>query len=181
VAAPFTVAGEVWLLSTTGYGALGALVLSLAVTPLSRLAAFLGRPLPGAPATAGRRVLGITAAVLAAVHGLLAMATYLQWQWSTVWQWPYLRAGAVAVGILLLLLVTSFPRWVALLRLRLWKPLHRLAYVAAFLAFQHLLLAPFAGERLVLGLAGGVLVVELFRFLPPRSPRRREAPAGPPP
>jgi sulfoxide reductase heme-binding subunit YedZ len=122
-----------------------------------------------ATATAWRRALGITAAGLAAVHGAVALVTYLQGQWRTVGDWPYLRAGAVALLLLLLLLLTSFPRWVARLRVKLWKPLHRLAYVAAFFVFQHLLLAPFAGERLVLGLFAALVAVELLRFLPYRA------------
>ena len=109
---------------------------------------------------------------MAAVHGAWTFFVYLDASWRAVEYWPYLRAGVAALAILLALLITSYPGLVRALRVRLWKPLHRLAYVAAILVFQHLVLAPFATKRLVFVLFGTLLVVEMLRFLPARRPAR---------
>jgi DMSO/TMAO reductase YedYZ heme-binding membrane subunit len=85
---------------------------------------------------------------------------------------PYRRAGVVAALLLALLLLTSYPRVVRALRIRLWKELHRLAYVVALLVVHHLALAPFAPKRAVF--VGAALFALLWstRFLPTR-PRLR--------
>lgn len=162
---------EIWLLRATGYMALGALFVSLSVTPAARLGSYLRR-LRGHGAVslvrwqAFRRAFGITAALCAGVHGAWAFATYLGESWTPIVTLPYLRAGLVALAILGVLLLTSFPQLLALLRVRLWKELHRLAYVAAFFVFQHLLLSPFAPRRLTLVLFAGLLLFGLLRWLP---------------
>ena len=132
------------------------------------LHALRGRRPDAASVTAIRRAFGIVSAWLAAVHGTWAFLIYLDASWQAVAYWPYLRAGAVALAILLALLLTSFPRWVRALRIRLWKSLHRLVYVAAILVFQHLLLAPFASKRIVFALFAALVAVEALRFLPIR-------------
>lgn len=176
---PYPLARELWLIRASGYGALGALFLALSMTPLGRLAA---RAVPGrtmantVPAIwpALRRAFGIAAAWWALAHAAVGLATYLRGSWAAVLDWPHLRAGALALAILAVLLATSFPRLVRLLRVRLWKQLHRLAYVAAIFVFQHLMLSPFAPRRLVLALFATLAAVALLRFLPP--PRTQPAP-----
>ena len=79
---------------------------------------------------------------------------------------PYLRAGAAATVILAALLVTSFPPLVRSLRVRLWKELHRFAYLAALFAMQHLALAPFAPKREVFVGATVFAVCWATRFAP---------------
>lgn len=133
-----------------GYAALVLLSASLCVSPLARW-------LPAGARL--RRALGLLAACTALMHVELAI-------WSSPLSLaeqladPTLRFGAGAFLVLVLLALTSFPRLVALLRLRSWKELHRLAYVAWCSALVHSLLAPYAWLRglgviavLVLGLA----------------------------
>lgn len=161
----YVVAREIWLQQATGYSALAALLLSLSMTPIRHLAVRLGRSSAAAYLPALRRSLGITAATFALAHAALALSTYLWNSWPTVINEPFLRAGLVTLAILTALLATSFPRIVRLLRIRLWKPLHRLAYIAGIFAFQHLLLAPFADRRLVVVIFAAALALQSLRLL----------------
>lgn len=173
VALPYALERALWLTRASGYIALGALFLSLSMTPMQRLCSRLAS---GGPSTALwlalRRSWGITAAIWALVHAAWTLATYLEESWIAVLRWPYLRAGLVTLAILLALLATSFPQLVARLRLRLWKPLHRLAYIAALFLFQHLILSPFAPRLQTFGLFATLLAVSTFRLLRP-GPRQR--------
>ncbi|MCG8457044.1 MAG: ferric reductase-like transmembrane domain-containing protein [Holophagales bacterium] len=172
---PWPLARELWLLRATGWTACGALLLSLSMTPLSRLAELLptrrGRSPRRAAWAAYRRAFGVASAVLAMVHAGLALGTYLRDSWATLLHWPYLRSGLVAVSVLAALLLTSFPGLVKALRLGAWKELHRLAWVAAALVLHHLLLSPFADRRTVLAVFGTWLAVAGLRLLP-RTGRR---------
>ncbi len=156
-----------------GWTALGALACALSASPVARIARFV-RPRHTFPLRLGptRRALGISAAVLALAHATLALVGPLDGAWGAVLSWAYLRAGLVALTVLAALLATSFPRVVRALRVRLWKPLHRLAYVAAALVLVHLVLSPFAPRAITLGLFATLFVVSLGRFLP----RRRSSP-----
>ncbi|HJL50720.1 MAG TPA: ferric reductase-like transmembrane domain-containing protein, partial [Polyangiaceae bacterium LLY-WYZ-15_(1-7)] len=156
------------------WGALGALALALGATPIGRLGRALGRRWRVAPA---RRALGLAAAALATLHAGAALWGPLAGAWDALFGWPYLRAGALALAVLLALALTSFPRAVKALRVRHWKALHRLAYPAAGLAFVHVLLGPFAPRRWALGLLGALLVTQLLRALPER-PRGETAPSA---
>ncbi len=91
-----------------------------------------------------RRALGISAALAAIAHLAIGLAGPLRDSLSALWSWPTYRAGALATAILALLLLTSFPAVVRRLRVRVWKPLHRLVYVAGVLVVLHLLRLPFA-------------------------------------
>lgn len=167
---PWAPERELWLARATGWAAVTALMLALVATPASRLLRFAtSRHVPTARITTLRRSFGVASAWLAAIHGAWTFFVYLDASWSAVSYWPYLRAGVAALAILLALLATSYPRIVRGLRIRLWKPLHRLAYVAAILVFQHLLLAPLAPKRLVFGLFAALAAVQLMRFLPRRA------------
>lgn len=160
---------DLWLSRASGWSALGALLLSLSMTPLGRLAAGIGRlTIDRAIWPALRRNLGIAAATLGLLHAAINVLGYLDFAWGAIVTLPYLRAGLVTLAILVPLLVTSFPRVTRGLRVRLWKPLHRLAYVAALFAFQHVFLAPFAPRRLTLFLFGLVAVLGFVRLLPKR-------------
>jgi len=166
----FAVERELCLLRATGWSAAGALLLSLSMTPLRSLGQRLGRhrALPYLPTL--RRSLGITSACFALAHGAVALTTYLWDSWPAIPKEPFLRAGLVTLAILTALLMTSFPGVVRALRLRLWKPLHRLAYVAALFAFQHLMLSPFADRRLVLGLYLALALVSCLRLIRAKRP-----------
>lgn len=163
----WALARELWLIRALGWAAFAALFLALAMTPAERLCRrFAAGRVRSATLLAFRRSLGISAASLALAHAALSLTTYLRGSWTATLQTPYLRAGLVALAILTALLVTSFPELVALLRVRLWRELHRLAYAAAVFVFLHLLASPFAPRRLTLLMLGGLLAVEALRFLP---------------
>lgn len=164
------VARELTLSRGTGWVALCSLLLSLCCTPVGRLAARFGYDRMHAFGVA-RRALGMTSSWLALLHALLALATALQWNWAAVLHWPHLRAGLIALALLVVLLATSFSRVIAGLRLAFFKELHTLGYVAALLALQHLLLSPFASRRLTLWLFGAVFLLGFARFLRPRCGR----------
>jgi DMSO/TMAO reductase YedYZ heme-binding membrane subunit len=150
----------------TGWAAFGALLLSLLVTPLGRIAARLGRVPQLVLQPAMRRALGMAAAWLALSHAFASLKGSLAWNWAALGSWPHLRAGLTALGILLVLLVTSFGAVVARSRLRFWRELHRLAYLVPLLVLQHVLLSPFAPRALALWLVGVVYAVGLARYVP---------------
>jgi len=155
------------LLTLRASGWLAALLLlaALAITPLARLTPplFSRR----ARLVASRRVFGIVAASIALAHALVALTVYLpSAPWQAFVEVTWLRSGALALALLVPLLLTSFPPIVRALRVAAWKPLHRLAYVAAALVVHHLLLAPFAPRAWVLALAcafGFALLARLLR------------------
>lgn len=151
---------ELFWLRASGWCALGALLLSLSASPLGLLVRAFGPHVP-----AFRRALGISAAASATLHGALALRSYLAASLPHLLDHPWMRGGVAAWAILLALWITSSPRIVARLRVRAWKPLHRLAYVAALFALQHTLLSPMAPRAWVLGLFGAALVLGALRLL----------------
>lgn len=162
-------ARALWLARGTGWSALGALMLALSATPAGRL---LARLRPGQDwsswIAAFRRAFGIAAACLALLHASTVLGGYLRGAWAAVWSFSYLRAGLVALVILTAMLATSFPPLVRRLHVRLWKPLHRLGYLAALLVLDHLLLSPFAPRAITLELFGALFAIGLLRLLPAR-------------
>jgi DMSO/TMAO reductase YedYZ heme-binding membrane subunit len=158
------VARELMRSRGTGWVALVALLLSLSCTPVARLAARFGYDRIRALGIA-RRALGMASAWLALLHAGLALATSLQWNFTALLHWPHLRAGLTALGLLLVLLATSFSTIVVRLRLAFFKELHRLGYVAALLAMQHMLLSPFAPRTLTLLIFGATFLLGLLHFL----------------
>jgi len=160
------------LLTLRASGWLAALLLlaALAITPLARLAP--ARWPRRGQLVASRRVFGIVAASIALGHALIALAVYLPSEpWQAFVEVTWLRSGALALALLVPLLLTSFPPIVRALRVAAWKPLHRLAYVAAALVVHHLLLAPFAPRAWVLALASAFGVALLARLRRPQSQR----------
>lgn len=137
--------GVVFALRATGWLAALALLGALAATPLARLRK---------SALRARRPLGIAAAVWAIGHASIALATYVGPRWlETIPAVSWIRSGALALALLVPLLATSFPAFVRRAGVRLWKPLHRLAYVAAALVVHHLLLSPWAPRAWALSFA----------------------------
>lgn len=152
--APWPVLRDLMYARGTGWLACGALFLSLSVSPVARV---LRRVLPGASgpiaAPVLRRALGIAAAGLALVHAIAAIKGPLQGRVAAVLDTAHLASGLTALCVLLLLLSTSFDAVNKRLRLRYFKPLHRLAFAAALLVLQHLVLSPSCPRGLVLALA----------------------------
>jgi sulfoxide reductase heme-binding subunit YedZ len=151
-----------------GWLALSCLAAALCVSPLVRLARTLR---PGRAVTEGRgmrwrRGLGVAACGGGLIHAASALKAV---PGSEAFDTPGLRAGLACLLILAALGATSFPRVVRRLRLRNWKELHRLAYVAFPIAVFHALQSPFAPLRGLLWLGAGVLLLAQLRWLPKRS------------
>ncbi|HET8934447.1 MAG TPA: ferric reductase-like transmembrane domain-containing protein [Polyangiales bacterium] len=109
-----------------------------------------------------RRALGLSAASGAALHAFAAILNSplsLRDQFADT----HLRFGMGAFAVLFVLALTSFPSVVRWMRLRSWKELHRLAYVAWLCALLHALLSPYAWLVCLLVLASLVLLIGLLR------------------
>lgn len=119
----------------SGWVAAALLLGSLAASPL-------GWGLDRALVKRWRRALGVGAAAMALAHLGLALAGPLRDALAALWAWPTYRAGLLATLVLVLLAITSHPATAR--RVRVWKPLHRLAYAAGALVLLHLLRLPFA-------------------------------------
>ena len=164
---------DLWLARISGWTAAASLLLSLSMTPLARLNSYvLVEHIPRTLWPALRRALGITAASAALAHAAWVAFAYLDRSWSAIVAHAYLRAGLISLCILLPLLLTSFPAITRKLRVRLWKPLHRLSYLAAAFLLQHLLLSPFASRRWIILVFSATLLLGLCRLLPLRGRRQ---------
>lgn len=153
-------------LRASGWIAAIALLGAIAASPIARLV----------PRTAGRigrvrRALGITAGSVAIGHALVALATYLEPgdRWASIASIAWLRSGALALAVLVPLLLTSFPGPTRILRVRAWKPLHRLAYPAILLVLHHLVLGPFAPRSWLVAMTVLVGLALAARLLPRRD------------
>lgn len=121
---------------------------------------------------AARRTLGIASATVAIVHALFALPHYLDpLVLEPIATVPWLRHGALALGILVTLALTSFAAVQRVLRVRAWSALHRLVYPAAILACFHVLAVPFGSVRL--GIAASVLTSILLLVRPLAQALRR--------
>jgi DMSO/TMAO reductase YedYZ heme-binding membrane subunit len=178
----FALERDLFWVRSSGWAALAALLLALSATPAGRVLERLRGRSQRRSVGAFRRALGISAAALATLHGGVALSTYLRGSLAPLLDYPWLRGGLLALGVLLALWLTSYPRLVRVLRVKLWKPLHRLAFVAAALVFQHVMLSPMAPRRWALAIFGLALCVGLLRLLPRghREGGRREGGGEPP-
>ncbi|MBW2463985.1 MAG: ferric reductase-like transmembrane domain-containing protein [Deltaproteobacteria bacterium] len=162
------------LARSTGWCAVGALLLSLTCSPAHRLL----RRLPKAqhhPAVTAlprlRRSLGLASAIFAAAHAVVSLLGPLDGALPAVVTWPFLRAGLAALAILGLLFLTSFPRMNRFLRIRAFKALHRVAHGAFLLVVLHLVLGPYAPRTAVVGVAVLYGVLGAVRIVPWLSER----------
>ena len=145
-----------------GYITLFALVLALSVTPAAVVVRRVTSP------SRLRRALGLAAVGGGWLHAVIAL-TMVPGGVASIWREPPLRAGLLALLILLLLGVTSFPALVRRLHLQHWKELHRLAYVALVCALWHAMLQPFAPALWLLALAGVCTIILALRLWPRRD------------
>jgi sulfoxide reductase heme-binding subunit YedZ len=146
------------LARATGGTALALLLASLATSPIAPWAT----PPWAVALRSVRRTLGITAALVAVLHSCFALPAYLDpLVLGPVLALPWLRHGAIALGVLLPLAVTSFPALQRALRVRAWSALHRLVYLAAILASLHALAVPFGSTwlGLVACIVTGILLL----------------------
>ncbi|MEM9071836.1 MAG: ferric reductase-like transmembrane domain-containing protein [Myxococcota bacterium] len=152
-----------WFAQATGWAAALCLLGTIAMTPL------------GSRGARWRRPLGITSALLATAHFALAFGGPLQAAWTPLWTWPYLRAGLLALALLLALLTTSFSTVLKRFRVKHWKTLHRLSYAVAILVVQHLFGTPAASRVWVLVFLAALVVLLVARGVRWVFRRRRAA------
>ncbi|ODC03100.1 sulfoxide reductase heme-binding subunit YedZ [Terasakiispira papahanaumokuakeensis] len=124
-----------YLLLNLGHGALWCLLLTLSLTPLTRLTGWKGFRVI-------RRQLGLWSLAYALMHLLCYVLFILGLEWSQLGkelvERPYIIVGALALTGLVVLGITS-NRW-AMQRLgRRWKPLHKSVYVILMLVMLHFL------------------------------------------
>jgi glycine betaine catabolism B len=147
---------------TTGILALIFLVLSLAVTPASRITGWgwLGQ---------FRRMLGLYAFFHAALHFLLFFgfdrAANVADTLSEVLKRPYLMVGMVGLVLMVPLAATSTNGMIRRLGPARWKALHRLAYVAATAGALHFYMLVKADLRRPLWFAAALGLLFLYRFI----------------
>ncbi|CAN5769544.1 sulfoxide reductase heme-binding subunit YedZ [soil metagenome] len=119
----------------TGIWALRFLILSLAVTPVRRIAKWNG-------VIQYRRMLGLFAFFYAFLHLLTYLVLDRSFDFAGVWEdvvtRPYITAGMVAFVAMVPLAVTSTKGWIRRLG-RKWQVLHRLVYLSAIAAAVHYL------------------------------------------
>lgn len=155
---PWSVLTELLFARGTGWLACGALWLSLCASPIARVTQrVLPRVRGPVSAPVLRRALGMTAAWLALFHALVALSGPLEGNFAATLDTTHLASGVLALAVLLVLLLTSFDAVIQRLRLRYWKPLHRLAFAAALVVLQHLTLSPSCPRWLVLSLGGSLV------------------------
>jgi len=116
-----------------GIAAFQLLLVTLAITPLKKVTGWSGW-------LRYRRMLGLFAFFYAALHLLAFLQLILGWVdlWATFTKRPYIIAGAAAFLAMVPLAITS-TRGMMKRTGRWWKPLHRLIYPAAILAWVHFL------------------------------------------
>jgi glycine betaine catabolism B len=166
---------------TTGILSLIFLVLSLTITPASRLTGWgwLGQ---------FRRMLGLYAFFHAALHFLLFFgfdrAGDVRDTASEMVKRPYLLVGMFGLVLMVPLAATSTNRMIERLGPARWKALHRLAYVAATAGALHFYMLVKADTRRPIGFAAALAVLFLYRlvahYLQLRSDARKYRSAPPP-
>ena len=120
------------LLHFTGIGAINLLLITLCISPLSRLI--------GGDIMRFRRLIGVYVFVYALCHMLTFLVFILGLDWSQlsneIIKRPYITVGFSAVLLLLALTVTS-PNVVRKKMGSRWQALHRWVYLALFLMLLH--------------------------------------------
>lgn len=141
----------------TGLGGLILMLITLAVTPLTRY-------LRQGQLMRMRRLLGLYAFAYACCHIYVYLAYDLIFNWSLlveeIIKRPYITVGFVAFIILTALAITSIPSIMKKMGKR-WKTLHNLIYLAAILICVHFLWSVKADITEPL-LYMGILAVMLF-------------------
>ena len=149
-------------LHTTGILSLIFLVLSLAVTPASRITGYgwLGQ---------FRRMLGLYAFFHAALHFLLFFgfdrAANVRDTAAEIVKRPYLMVGVIGLIVMVPLAVTSTNGMIRRLGPARWKALHRLAYIAAAAGALHFYMLVKADTTRPIAFAAALGVLFLYRLV----------------
>ena len=150
-------------LNRLGFWTLTLLCLTLAATPLQRLAG-LAWPLRL------RRLLGLATFGYAALHFLWYLGVDQGLEVGLVGldvvKRPFITVGFAALLVLVPLAVTSTDGWVRRLGFAAWKRLHRLTYAAALLGVVHFLWRVKADRTRPLAFAVVVGLLLLARLVP---------------
>ena len=154
----------------TGWWALFFLTVTLAITPLRRLAAKPGW-------VRYRRLLGLFAFFYATLHFLtyLVLDQFFGWSYiiEDIADRPFITVGFAAWLMLLVLAVTSTTGWIRRLR-KNWQRLHRLIYAAAVAGGLHFLWKVKADTREPVIFLVAIVALLLLRAWAPwkRNPER---------
>ena len=158
----------------TGLSALVLLLLTLAVTPVRRMARW-NRLIQL------RRPLGLFAFFYAFLHFSIWMALdlgfQLSWISEDIMERPYITVGFTAFVLLIPLAVTSTRGWIRRLGRR-WATLHRLVYITATLGVIHFYWLVKADTSLPLLFAGILTLLLASRIGPWREKRKRRQAAS---
>jgi len=144
----------VWAMRISGYLAVGFLIASISCSLIG------GRQERPARWQRRRRWLGMRATEVVAIHFVIGLWGFLDFQPSHLLEESYLRLGMVAGVILLALWATSFKTSRKIVGEPLWKALHRLVYAVPFMISAHVIFAPFSAKAL--GFALGALACLVF-------------------
>lgn len=158
----------------TGLSALVLLLLTLAVTPVRRMARW-NRLIQL------RRPLGLFAFFYAFLHFsiwmVLDLGFQLSWISEDIMERPYITVGFTAFVLLIPLAVTSTRGWIRRLGRR-WATLHRLVYITATLGVIHFYWLVKADTSLPLLFAGILTLLLASRIGPWREKRKRRQAAS---
>ena len=153
----------------TGLSALTLLLVTLAITPIRRIARW-NRIIQL------RRPLGLFAFFYALLHFSIWMALDLGFEFSwiseDIMERPYITVGFTGFVLLIPLAVTSTRGWIRRLGRR-WAALHRLVYITATLGIIHFYWLVKADTSLPLLFAGILTVLLGSRIAPWQEKRRR--------
>ena len=158
----------------TGLSALVLLLLTLAVTPVRRMARW-NRLIQL------RRPLGLFAFFYAFLHFsiwmVLDLGFQLSWISEDIMERPYITVGFTAFVLLIPLAVTSTRGWIRRLGRR-WATLHRLVYITATLGVIHFYWLVKADTSLPLLFAGILTLLLASRIGPWHEKRKRRQEAS---
>jgi sulfoxide reductase heme-binding subunit YedZ len=140
------------------------LLASLSVSPLRRILAW-------GSLMQIRRMLGVASFMYAALH-VLAWFGLRYWDWAAILAELSSRAtlwiASISTAVLFALAFTSFDWAIRRMGGRRWKRLHRLVYVATFLAVLHFLMSPGSLQGVPFLMAGGYVWLMGWRLLEAR-------------
>lgn len=160
---------------TTGDWTIYFLLITLAITPLRRLA--------GLPALIRfRRMLGLYAFFYGCLHLMAYVWVDQAFDWPALWKdvykRPFVTAGFVGVMLMVPLASTSTSWAIRKLGGKRWQMLHRLIYFSALAGVIHYYWLVKADVRKPLLFGAILLVMMLYRAAIWLRPRRTAQPAG---